>query len=534
MIELTDLRSKNSKHFLTGILPDGALQMQAVIGGDISHYKDNNGVWQDIDFSLSESAPAPFTHQFTKGHYSVLINANTGKLRIYPDRQDNSKYIVIGTVNNTAVNVQVIDKHLVRISKNTPDVTYNFFLTDKGIKTNIVLKNSNAPSSYNFEFKLSGGLTRQGREIYDGNKIVGTLPNPFLYDSSADPEYRGVAESFENGAVTLTVNLSGLTYPVIIDPTLTVQPSTNDSTMKKGTPTTNYGTNISLQIAGDAGGTLYERTIINFNFASLPSGIIIVSAAMSLYRYGYFNSDAVGRTYTALRCTRTNWTEGGVAWDTYDGTNNWTASGGDYTTTDYNQETVPAIGNWMDFSSLKAQVDYAINNTSEIIHIIIAEDTESAGDYTSQFYSNDYTTDTALRPKLIINYNYAIVLTELINLSDDISKLAGKDLSDSITLTDLANFLITITENETLTLTDAISTALNKFKILTEALTLSETIALLTKRTLADGVTLSDAISAYAFKPNKPLASYSTKLLIDMFLDSGTRLFSGDDIYINE
>ena len=33
---------------------------------------------------------------------------------------------------------------------------------------------------------------------------------------------------------------------------------------------------------------------------------------------------------------------------------------------------------------------------------------------------------------------------------------------------------------------------------------------------------------------NNPLTSYKTKLLINMFLDSGTEHFSADDIYISE
>ena len=103
---------------------------------------------------------------------------------------------------------------------------------------------------------------------------------------------------------------------------------------------------------------------------------------------------------------------------------------------------------------------------------------------------------------------------EGISIADAIVFLAYKLQSETITLTDLANFLIEVSGSETVTISDAI----------TKLMSVSAT----------EGINISDIMSSYIFFPNMPLAKYNTRILIDMLLDSGTKHFSTEDIYITE
>jgi hypothetical protein len=187
---------------------------------------------------------------------------------------------------------------------------------------------------------------------------------------------------------------------------LTIQPSNIDTYLAQASPTTNYGTLAYIDVGAAAGGI--RRPILKFDFSALPDGAIISAATLSLYLYGLSNQ-AQGRTYWAYELTQTGWTETGATWNKYDGTNNWTAAGGDYTTDDGASFTMPADGNWADWNVL-ALCQHFQSTHSKVAHFLLRDGTET-GTKTGRFYSRDETTQTTLRPKLVITYTVAYSLT---------------------------------------------------------------------------------------------------------------------------
>jgi len=182
-------------------------------------------------------------------------------------------------------------------------------------------------------------------------------------------------------------------------PELIIQPTTIDSWLSEQDTDTNYGTDTKLVIGK---GTNAFRSVLKFDFGALPNQVDIIAAAFRAYVYSVIGSS--GRTLWAYRLTQLAWTEAGVTWNKYDGSNNWAAAGGDYTITDGASISGPAANNWAEWNTLNL-AQYAQSSMSKILHLLLKDGTELANQV-SYFYSSEYVTDTTKCPKLILNYRY--------------------------------------------------------------------------------------------------------------------------------
>lgn len=104
-----------------------------------------------------------------------------------------------------------------------------------------------------------------------------------------------------------------------------------DSFMDYASPTTNYGAGSTInQGVLIAGGTKSQvrRAIANFDVSAVPLSAVINAASMRRV----ITVPAAGQHGVRIaRCTRpAQWTEGGVTWNTYNGTNAWVTGGGEY------------------------------------------------------------------------------------------------------------------------------------------------------------------------------------------------------------
>lgn len=103
-----------------------------------------------------------------------------------------------------------------------------------------------------------------------------------------------------------------------------------DAGISQFTPTTNYGNSATTgYVASQTGGDDW-RLLLHF---TLSSGSGTISAVkLNLYKAGGFGTNT-GLNLEVHELSRTNWTEAGVTWNKYDGTNNWTTAGGDFSAT---------------------------------------------------------------------------------------------------------------------------------------------------------------------------------------------------------
>ena len=214
---------------------------------------------------------------------------------------------------------------------------------------------------------------------------------------------------------------------------LTIQPSDMDNYLSKGVPDTNYGSGIHIYVRSLTNADY--RMILKFDFSALPDGAVISAATLSIY-YNYTSTDPVGRTYWAYEITQTGWTELGSTWNKYDGTNNWDTAGGDYTTGNGASIVMPAGYGWVDWNVL-ALVQHFQSAHAKIANFLIRDNIEnSSGGQMARFWSNNYTSDLSLRPKLVITYAIPQTYEESLSLPSNsiIQQVRGLTFEKSISL----------------------------------------------------------------------------------------------------
>ncbi|GAJ21220.1 unnamed protein product, partial [marine sediment metagenome] len=221
-----------------------------------------------------------------------------------------------------------------------------------------------APASISFPFSTQG-ITRQGNTLFHNGKQVVILARPHAVD--AEGTERDVDISFSGGEVTLSLDTSGLVFPIDVDPTeLVVQPPAKDTDLQEIAPDGNHGYLIELWL--NNGANAAQRPILEFDISELPGGATIISASLELYYYSYTLFDPDGLTIWAYKLTRTDWVELQATWNSYKTGSAWTAAGGDYVTSDPagGSTTFPADYGWMTWNVLAiAQDAYDGSNPAE-------------------------------------------------------------------------------------------------------------------------------------------------------------------------
>ena len=184
--------------------------------------------------------------------------------------------------------------------------------------------------------------------------------------------------------------------------TLVLQPDPaagQDAYLAEASPIQNYGTLDHMH--ADSQASSRARPLLRFDLSAIPAGATILSATFEMYYfYTRVSSTESLRLHRALR----DWTETGVTWRTYDGVTNWTAQGGDYDAAIVASATLDATVNvwkqWNVTSLVQGWVSGTYSNQGMLL-----ESPSASGNKERQFYSSDYLTNPALRPRLTIVYS---------------------------------------------------------------------------------------------------------------------------------
>ena len=191
--------------------------------------------------------------------------------------------------------------------------------------------------------------------------------------------------------------------------TITGTTDTQDAYVFSTSPTSNFNdTGISTGEATAPFDGTTARAFIKFALTAIPAGSTINSATLSLFIDSNLASNT--RDLNVYRLLRA-WTETGVTWNKYDGTNDWGTAGASNTTTD---REAANIGSVSVLSSPSADTEYQVTLTASKIQemlsggvftnngFLLQMSTES-DDYHS-FRSSEYAVDTTKIPKLVIDY----------------------------------------------------------------------------------------------------------------------------------
>lgn len=219
MIELS-----TSKRTYLGLSPEGKKRWALDCSIDAIQFRENSGEWQDIDPSIEAPDNDDFAVKFTQVPYLGRIG-NDSRRRIYPDRTDPSYWIQF---DKPFASMPEPRRENGWFYWNFTNALIGVIFGNTSIKFGFRLKNASAPNSITIPFS-SQGITRTGRHLYHNGDVVAVLRKPLAID--ANGKVRDCMVSFGNGEVTISLDTTGLVFPIEIDPTLdlTVGASSDDA-----------------------------------------------------------------------------------------------------------------------------------------------------------------------------------------------------------------------------------------------------------------------------------------------------------------
>lgn len=329
-IEIESLREENVKHFR---LANGTFE--AVIYSEPVHRKDQNGIWQDIDNSLSLNTingkqgisttdhRIQFSNEFKSTSPIFLLNENGYSISMNlidnNETVENSSTVskkissTTPTINNFEKssnystnsfekNFKINNKSSILYNNVRTNIDIEYILQGNDLKENIIV---NAPcDNYEFMFYMQlNGLSAELDEI--GNIIIVDsetketkyiIPAPYMYDNagvySTDVYYD---LQFKNdGQYILKViandnwlNSSERSYPIVIDPSISKRSTVWDSYTFSSFPDDNFGFDEDLWVSDS------HTSYIRMNLPKLPNEATFNNAYLYISHYATVNSGSL-------------------------------------------------------------------------------------------------------------------------------------------------------------------------------------------------------------------------------------------------
>lgn len=305
--ELTDRRTSTSKTFVG----DAPGEFRTEIYAQPINYKDERGHWTRIDPSLGAA---------TNGRRVSKANATTVDLA---EQADDDAVGRLRLDAGTSVGFALEGAAKVKAKAEADSMTYTAIRRDSdlrltsqggGLKEEIVLRSSSAPSTFVFPLQLQGltaSIDGRGDVVYRDKAGAERprTPHGYMVDSSADPRAGGEGKVSTGVTYRLVPRGMGVAlevsldrrwlvspervWPVTVDPSLSayVPNSSGDTYVMQGAHN-NFSTEADLKLGTFDGGTSKDRVFLNFPGVTALAGKTINSAALKLYENHSWSCDA--------------------------------------------------------------------------------------------------------------------------------------------------------------------------------------------------------------------------------------------------
>lgn len=351
IVEITSLREENVKHFR---LADGTYE--AVFYTHPVHRKDKTGVWQDIDNNLSlanegdlqkyrtSDSRVKFAESFkanaelftlSENGYSISMTLVSNNMS---SKLSSTAELQLGTESKPIVSnapTRVAGKSFITIDEaatidNRSSIVYNnvkantsleYILHGNDLKENIIVSAPCESYEYQFQMNLVGlraELDNKGNILlYDLQNGLSQyiIPAPYMYDNAGE---HSTAVSYElitikDGAYLLNicadeswVNSTNRTFPVTIDPSISLDRVVWDSYTYLTYPDENYGYDEDLWVSN------YRTSYIYMDIPELPDGATFNRAYLYVSYYYYISDGGLlAGAYQVLE----DWDEGSITYN---------------------------------------------------------------------------------------------------------------------------------------------------------------------------------------------------------------------------
>lgn len=341
--EVVALRDETTKHYDMG---NGVFQ--AVSYGHPVHELDENGQWQDIDFSLSlnqtrgvgvytnEAAGISFpaTYQrnqpvmsLSEGGHSVAMTLQPGRAAVA--RASAAK--VTAEVSSPQRSFQTVEEANSAQFSNTviysgvlPGVDLEYIVDPGTVKENIIVKEKADSYRYAFTLELTG-LTPVmqpdgGIILYDEgtDEECYVIPTPYMYDAlgcfseAVTYTLSGTASPYTLNVVADAewINEEGRSFPVTIDPTVVKNTGiTYDTFIDSDLPDNTRATTSTLWVR-------YNRIpFIKTQTPDIPINATLNWATLSAFYFYNDNISSGSVNVTAHQVTYGNWKPSTLTWN---------------------------------------------------------------------------------------------------------------------------------------------------------------------------------------------------------------------------
>ncbi len=210
------------------IAPDVNGNRRFVLDTSLGNLHYHDGVtWQEINTDWVNSTEVGYADKCDQAHFTTHVDANSGR-KIYPRRGITTEYFILGRpqywTGTKWQNINVPARVRTGQDLDWENSSYAIHVDHTGaqLKVTVVLKTGPAFARVRWPLTLVG-LTWSNFTLVaqSDSAVVATFPQPSLTDNVGVT--RAVATAYVGGAIEYNPDLTGLTYPVVIDPTLDLQ-----------------------------------------------------------------------------------------------------------------------------------------------------------------------------------------------------------------------------------------------------------------------------------------------------------------------
>ncbi|WP_158619010.1 DNRLRE domain-containing protein [Micromonospora sp. M71_S20] len=309
--------------------------MQAEISAVPLHYKDGKGRFQQIDTTVRPTKDKGYVQGNRTNSFASLFGDSSDDLVRFERDGRSIELGLAGAARGVTPKVSGSTVTYPGLAGGA-DIVYD--VTSTALKEKIVLRRAPAgPVSWTFTLETAGLTVQQRKDGSiafvppSGGEPVFVMPAPFMYDDKddvssphgkvwSDKVTQKVTRVYGQTTVTVSADAGWLAdparvYPVVIDPTIKIQPVPDDAqdvAIYSGNTAKNYNDTYQLPVGTDE--TQAWRSLLKFDVAgAVPANTPIDDAQLQLYYSQTLPQWAYDVPMEARRVT-TAWTEDGATW----------------------------------------------------------------------------------------------------------------------------------------------------------------------------------------------------------------------------
>jgi len=359
------------------------------VGIATQNYKDDTDTWQEIDLTPVVSDLPQYDLMIDKTPYKAYF-AFDGARRIYPDRNDDTKYIEFPATKFLSGKTFVQNGNRLEWKSETMNIIHRW--ENSRIAFDVILKK--APILFN---RLESDVIKVG--ISD-EEFLQYMSGLRVFDSSDRSISRTIAVSLVGSSVVMNFDTSGMKFPITVDPTIDLQVGTDTDDLRD---TENFGTQGSIFGFGNTQfGTGFVDSGARFLNVTVPKGSTIDVAHLTL---------TVANNQTSLDLVSDIFGEDADDPVTFSDQGNFRGRtrtsatvAFDLVDTDYNDNEEV---NLTDMAAIVQEIIDRSGWSSGNAMVFFVEDDGSAAAAASSFSSDQHDDDNAGAPKLHIEYTAA-------------------------------------------------------------------------------------------------------------------------------